>query len=634
MELSSGRALKKPTSGLFDGRGKQHNVNDTPSLQEKHYKKDGVPTTDQRAVPRSGSSFICPICKEVFGRVLDLNSHIEHGHSQAESNNDLNKSRVSSFSDPASLKRHTIKLDLLDNMKGFGLSDNLDSSSEYNEDESTTGATSPVPEKPRKITRAHWVQPMNGDTCSENGCGKLLNVKNGIVNCRRCGKLYCNAHTHNKVKLSNSTSGDIPVYDASLNGLWCRCCIKCYGNKPDLREGTQVRRKDLTAAFVKARTGQNEKRDLQRNIIEKRFIKLVNLHAALYLEGLNKGLFLFLSRKSSEKSSDIASKEKEIVAQFNWQKDNEVSNCNVCLERFTLLIRKHHCRLCGKIVCDDPFGQRLHCSLLVPLGILIEKLPFLNYSSSVRQNLDTLIRAQDEKFSLRCCCKCKDNLLHEWKIKHRNSSEDPMINNILLQEDQLLICKAKIERAVSKLESIIQSDNIDSMNNINCSRGNIMNLLKELESFTSHFRSNFFYKAQDKMHVKEPYLPYKAIVCNIHVATSNFLQQLLIQVKELSRELKEKENSQLKDLKTSSNKVDADVPAVAPTPALTRRQVRELRETLMVMSEQRFLVETQIADFTKHRKFDELAPLMDNKKELDSAIKDLEAQLGDEAFNS
>lgn len=34
-----------------------------------------------------------------------------------------------------------------------------------------------------------------------------------------------------------------------------------------------------------------------------------------------------------------------------WEKDEEISYCNKCRQEFTLFIRKHHCRNCGKIFC-------------------------------------------------------------------------------------------------------------------------------------------------------------------------------------------------------------------------------------------------------------------------------------------
>ncbi len=35
-----------------------------------------------------------------------------------------------------------------------------------------------------------------------------------------------------------------------------------------------------------------------------------------------------------------------------WTQDSKVSFCAWCSSKFTLTRRKHHCRLCGRIMCN------------------------------------------------------------------------------------------------------------------------------------------------------------------------------------------------------------------------------------------------------------------------------------------
>lgn len=42
----------------------------------------------------------------------------------------------------------------------------------------------------------------------------------------------------------------------------------------------------------------------------------------------------------------------------DWERDADVSFCNACSKRFTLLVRKHHCRNCGMIFCSECSQQR------------------------------------------------------------------------------------------------------------------------------------------------------------------------------------------------------------------------------------------------------------------------------------
>ena len=52
----------------------------------------------------------------------------------------------------------------------------------------------------------------------------------------------------------------------------------------------------------------------------------------------------------SGNSSDILALKKESP---QWQKDADVKSCYLCERKFDMFTRKHHCRNCGKIICDD-----------------------------------------------------------------------------------------------------------------------------------------------------------------------------------------------------------------------------------------------------------------------------------------
>lgn len=43
-----------------------------------------------------------------------------------------------------------------------------------------------------------------------------------------------------------------------------------------------------------------------------------------------------------------------------WKPDINSSHCEICQAGFTLIFRRHHCRNCGKLVCDNCSAQRFH----------------------------------------------------------------------------------------------------------------------------------------------------------------------------------------------------------------------------------------------------------------------------------
>ena len=75
---------------------------------------------------------------------------------------------------------------------------------------------------------------------------------------------------------------------------------------------------------------------------------------------------------------------------------------------------------------------------------------------------------------------------------------------------------------------------------------------------------------------------------------------------------------------------------VSSSSAVSALEVEEktLRETLMVLEEQLFLVKEQIADATKRRKFDEVSSLAQNVEDLSKEVDHVQGQLGQLDFAS
>lgn len=98
--------------------------------------------------------------------------------------------------------------------------------------DSRSAHASPEPSAPRPVepeelvTREHWQRYTRDDSCSDPMCGRRLGAANGNVNCRKCGKLFCDEHTLYQMKLSRSAQHE-PV-----RGCWCRVCETCFKSRP------------------------------------------------------------------------------------------------------------------------------------------------------------------------------------------------------------------------------------------------------------------------------------------------------------------------------------------------------------------------------------------------------------------
>lgn len=82
------------------------------------------------------------------------------------------------------------------------------------------------------ITKSHWQQRSLNDVCLDPMCEKRLTATNGCINCRKCGRLFCEDHTMYQMKLSRSAQHE-PV-----RGFWCRVCETCYKSREGYNDFT------------------------------------------------------------------------------------------------------------------------------------------------------------------------------------------------------------------------------------------------------------------------------------------------------------------------------------------------------------------------------------------------------------
>ena len=90
---------------------------------------------------------------------------------------------------------------------------------------------------------------------------------------------------------------------------------------------------------------------------------------------------------------------KKRLSQFadSWIPDKESHSCMVCQTPFTLFYRKHHCRKCGRLICEK-------CSLYKKLDLLPAlSLSQDELSSTTSSRLSQIVRDQAR---VRICTDC------------------------------------------------------------------------------------------------------------------------------------------------------------------------------------------------------------------------------------
>jgi rabenosyn-5 len=215
---------------------------------------------------------------------------------------------------------------------------------------SSTPSRPPDPDE--VVTRAHWQRSGYNDLCTEPSCGKRLGPVNGTVNCRKCGRLFCEDHTMYQMKLSRSAQHE-PV-----RGFWCRVCETCFKSREGYNDHNGYIR-DHTSEFMKTRRKMVDKQYLEISRLEKRLTKLTQLLATPEVVGDSGGILSLAGQKNQRKVL-----EQSVVT---WEEDAKVLKCPFCQQEFgSWTFRRHHCRLCGRVVCADP---RTGCSEEIGLSV-------------------------------------------------------------------------------------------------------------------------------------------------------------------------------------------------------------------------------------------------------------------------
>lgn len=350
------------------------------------------------------------------------------------------------------------------------------------------------------------------------------------------------------------------------DGIWARVCRGCFESRAGFNDSSGTVR-NLTSVFVKRRQNRIDEQALRVERLEKRMVKLV---LGLSKMDRERGLFSY---------KEVQGKRVFEKGVAPWENEDLVSHCRLCRQRFSYFLRKHHCRTCGLVVCGD---MDRDCSRDVAISILAEKLE--------RQDV-----AASSMYAVRICRDCKDAV-----FGHRNflkEQEEPLPEVVQFQT-RLKRKQAQIDLLLPRFQELtarLAAGETDPgvVNETSTIRQQLLGSFSQFDNLARKLRK-LEVGTQTEINLQR----------QISLWATNYLQDTMVPLQALPQVLQKGE------------------------PRMRKDQIERLQNQIVVLEEQKFMVEEMLKSAKSRRRLDEVGPLEMSLGELDREIQNLRAQLG------
>lgn len=556
---------------------------------------------------------VCPICEEEMVTLLQLNRHIDDAHQELP---EETQDEVKSWFDKQVRKAKKFQPLNIINQTLRGL--DVFESNETQPVAATSNATAPgrpaekAVDPEELVTRHHWQKPTGNDPCTDPTCTRKLGPFSGLVNCRKCGRLFCEEHTMYQMKLSRSANHE-PV-----RGIWCRVCETCFKSREGYNDHQGATRDHMTAfTAIRAKRVDRHKLEVQR--LEKRLTKLTRLLAELPPDE-GPGLLGLTGQKSQRKMV-----EQSVV---NWEEDGAVTNCPFCKQEFrSWTFRRHHCRICGKVVCADP---ETACSEEVGLDVARTTINTEKPPGNATTTLD-----------IRMCRDCKSTIFshRDFAASIAHKPPDQRAYETLRQfERGIRMLMPSFQKALLALQPRNEDDY--RKDKPPPTSAQVQEAAKVRKRLTDAF-AKYDLAAKRIRDMKTNSPTQLRLQQSVYAAASSFLHANLIPLKSVPRVLRSNsmqhqhrrllngststlsplrngESAFSQDAETSSNAGASEASVVQSELDI---EEKEAKERLVVLEEQMFMVQEMLKSARSQRRFEEVSALNRNVEELEQEIE-------------
>jgi rabenosyn-5 len=490
---------------------------------------------------------------------------------------------------------------------------------------------SPVIDPDDVVRKDHWQR--HGDLCSDPICGKRLGAANGRVNCRHCGKLFCDEHTMYQMKLSRAA-----VHEP-MRGFWCRVCETCYKSREGYNDRTGLERNHMDS-FKSIRRQHIDKTYLEVSRLEKRLTRLTQLMANPP-EEIQQVANKRWSLPSWGQNDPRKALEQSVVT---WQDDASVPRCPYCQQDFTqYTFRRHHCRTCGKVVCGDPTTG---CSTMLGLNVATSKYqqPFTTFFAD-QAIANTSIEKPEGSVSvdIRLCKECNSTLFSKRDFAESLAAPHPLsrsYQNLIQFERGIRMLLPQFQALLTKLQSPDHPPTSQDIANASKIRRRLMDAFTQYDIASRRVRD---------MPTDSP--TQQKLQKAIYTQASQFLHLHMLPLKTLPKILKHAiphggEHTRMGSPLANNNLApprgalatihathrsfdsSSQLSSTSSQISAMEAEEKQLRERLIVLEEQKFMVSEMLAAARKRRKFDEVASLQGNLGDLSGEIDGLVKLIG------
>eukprot|EP01137_Pigoraptor_chileana_P009749 Opistho-2@58449 len=176
-----------------------------------------------------------------------------------------------------------------------------------------------------QITRAHWKPDALAMHCAHPGCRVVFSLTDRKHHCRKCGDVFCAIHSDCVMKLDANAGHDVD------NGTLQKVCFTCFESREGYAPTLGVTTRHLQH-FLRHRRHHIDALTRYSDELSGRLSTLADLRA------------------ENVSGSALRSREMALVV---WRPDWMSDTCTSCGVAFGLFLRRHHCRLCGTIICEE-----------------------------------------------------------------------------------------------------------------------------------------------------------------------------------------------------------------------------------------------------------------------------------------